>query len=361
MFLKTKAWTPPWTPSPSTIQHCATTLHCRRHYISSTRLLSSSSSHNDHNDPTTHLPTLLTNSLSPYLQTSPPPRIALSCSGGVDSLSLLKAYLSVSPSLPPLTVVHFNHLTRPPSSHSHDLHCITLLTSPSPLPTLLTHTSPHPTFTPTLSSSWRKSVLSSYDLVLTGHHLSDSVESQILKLGRGVSILNLHGIKPVSFINGTTYLRPFINVSKDVLREYLKPDVYSEDESNGDERKGKRNWVRNRLLKDWRAVEHDIERKFGNLEEEVEEFREFFDKEVEGRYGGKVGGEGFKVDGCDYGLIDKLTFRRYVEEKGAKPSRDIFNKVWSKVKQTDGKGKKWTMDLGRNFKVEYEKGHLRVM
>ena len=61
---------------------------------------------------------------------------------------------------------------------------------------------------------------------------------------------------------------------------------------------------------------------------------------------------------------DTITFVtgfRYVEEKGAKPSRDIFNKVWSKVKQADGKGKKWTMDLGRNFKVEYEKGHLRVM
>ncbi|CDI78010.1 hypothetical protein, conserved [Eimeria acervulina] len=95
--------------------------------------------------------------------------------------------------------------------------------------------------------------------LLTGHHADDQLETIFLKLLRGVNVLNLHGMEPLSALtaddafhhvacqqelaglqqlasqNQLAIGRPFLDLPKETLRSYLKAlgSVWSEDSSNG--------------------------------------------------------------------------------------------------------------------------------
>mmetsp|Transcript_57292 Transcript_57292/g.139687 ORF Transcript_57292/g.139687 Transcript_57292/m.139687 type:complete len:802 (+) Transcript_57292:258-2663(+) len=103
-------------------------------------------------------------------------------------------------------------------------------------------------------------------LILTAHHLEDSKESILLKLLRGVHLLNLGGMDEVtnlspvdpdsttnndaSLTNPTILLlRPFLNHSKQELKQYLSDRrlEWREDSSNSSN-KYLRNRVRNELV-----------------------------------------------------------------------------------------------------------------
>ncbi|GMH47273.1 hypothetical protein TrLO_g8673 [Triparma laevis f. longispina] len=303
------------------------------------------------------LPNLLTSTLTPHL--SPTSRIALSCSGGIDSMSLLKSYIT-SDIKHPIDVVHFNHRTRSSMEHERDVECISNLISNDPRCTLKVITNPSSSpFTQTLSSSWRKKHLSKYSIILTAHHFSDSIESQILKLTRGTSILNLKGIEREKYLGGgCLYLRPFVHLNKEELREFLGDVEYNQDESNYDEEKGKRNYVRNKLLPIWKEMDGKVEERFRGLEEEVEEIGEFLESEIIKR-SELFEGEEFNVVGREYDYIDKLSFRRFTERYYIS-SKPIFDKIWEKIKSSIGKGPKWSLDLGGGWIVKFEKGVITV-
>mmetsp|Transcript_57290 Transcript_57290/g.139679 ORF Transcript_57290/g.139679 Transcript_57290/m.139679 type:complete len:802 (+) Transcript_57290:259-2664(+) len=103
-------------------------------------------------------------------------------------------------------------------------------------------------------------------LILTAHHLEDSKESILLKLLRGVHLLNLAGMDEVTNLSpvdpGSTtnndasltnptilLLRPFLNHSKQELKQYLSDRrlEWREDSSNSSN-KYLRNRVRNELV-----------------------------------------------------------------------------------------------------------------
>lgn len=86
------------------------------------------------------------------------------------------------------------------------------------------------------------------DTILLGHHLQDQVENFFIRLFRGSGIKGLSSIKKVSTRNNITLLRPFLDLKKDDLKEYLlKNNIkWIEDESNNDE-KFLRNKIRNFL------------------------------------------------------------------------------------------------------------------
>lgn len=84
------------------------------------------------------------------------------------------------------------------------------------------------------------------DTILLGHHLQDQVENFFIRLFRGSGIKGLSSIKKVSSRNNITLIRPFLDLKKDDLKEYLlKNNIkWIEDESNNDEK-----FLRNKVRK----------------------------------------------------------------------------------------------------------------
>ena len=84
------------------------------------------------------------------------------------------------------------------------------------------------------------------DTILLGHHLQDQVENFFIRLFRDSGIKGLSSIKKVSSRNNITLIRPFLDLKKDDLKEYLlKNNIkWIEDESNNDEK-----FLRNKVRK----------------------------------------------------------------------------------------------------------------
>ena len=127
---------------------------------------------------------LFLSAIAPYSSSS---SIALSISGGVDSMLLLRAYKD-SGFEGNVTAVHFDHRTRSADSggagpsNKDDADLVARAAS-CPL-SVKVWPYPQP-ITPTSASEWRREELGKFDVVVTGHHGGDSVESQVLKMSRG--------------------------------------------------------------------------------------------------------------------------------------------------------------------------------
>jgi tRNA(Ile)-lysidine synthetase-like protein len=93
--------------------------------------------------------------------------------------------------------------------------------------------------------------------LLTAHHRDDAVETFFLRLWRGTGFAGLAGI-PFRRADGVT--RPLLPLPRAALREWLRAlgTPWREDASNLDARIA-RNWVRHRLLPEWRAREPDLD------------------------------------------------------------------------------------------------------
>ncbi|MDD2839504.1 MAG: tRNA lysidine(34) synthetase TilS [Rickettsiales bacterium] len=84
--------------------------------------------------------------------------------------------------------------------------------------------------------------------ILLGHHLQDQAENFLIRLFRGSGILGLSSMQKVSYFRNFTIIRPFLDIKKENLKEYLVENnvKWIEDESNADE-KFLRNKIRNFL------------------------------------------------------------------------------------------------------------------
>jgi len=79
-----------------------------------------------------------------------------------------------------------------------------------------------------------------YDVVATGHHLDDQIETFFINLMRGTGIAGLHGILPK---NGNI-IRPLLFASRDEIGEFVRKNqlAYREDSSNNSKK-----YLRNRI------------------------------------------------------------------------------------------------------------------
>ncbi len=93
--------------------------------------------------------------------------------------------------------------------------------------------------------------------VLTAHHRDDVVETLCLRLERGTGLTGLSGIP---FARAGGIVRPLLPVPREDLRRWLGilGTSWREDESNADTRIP-RNWVRLRLLPQWRAADDEVD------------------------------------------------------------------------------------------------------
>lgn len=74
------------------------------------------------------------------------------------------------------------------------------------------------------------------DVILLGHHLQDQVENFLIRLFRGSGIKGLSSMKKFLLVDNIYLVRPFLNLKKEDLKEYLVQNniKWIEDESNDD-------------------------------------------------------------------------------------------------------------------------------
>ena len=74
------------------------------------------------------------------------------------------------------------------------------------------------------------------DAIATGHHADDVAETFILRLARGAGPDGLAGLKPVSHVDGVTFIRPLLGVRDAALRRFLSDNgiAWREDSTNAD-------------------------------------------------------------------------------------------------------------------------------
>lgn len=99
------------------------------------------------------------------------------------------------------------------------------------------------------------------EILLTGHHLNDSIETVLFRLARGTSIKGLVGISREVYLYGIQIIRPLINKSKkEILHEANHRLVLYRHDSSNDGTDLSRAFIRNKIVP--RFVEHFTESKF---------------------------------------------------------------------------------------------------
>lgn len=111
------------------------------------------------------------------------------------------------------------------------------------------------------------------EILLTGHHLDDSIESSLLNLVRGASINGLTGIPQSTKIFSAEVQRPLLHLSKDQIHQAAERVVllYRHDSTNNDTRMS-RNYMRHEVIpklkqKFGAMVESSFKRLFSNMSE----------------------------------------------------------------------------------------------
>tara|TARA_B100001059_G_scaffold145420_1_gene145360 strand:- start:331 stop:1632 length:1302 start_codon:yes stop_codon:yes gene_type:complete len=114
-----------------------------------------------------------------------------------------------------------------------------------------------------LRYSWFLEILEkeNYKYIVTAHHLNDQLETFLINSSRGSGLKGVIGIPS----NNNNLLRPLLIFSKDKILDYAKKNKikWREDSSNK-ENKYLRNFIRNKIIKDWIKYDPELINKFSN-------------------------------------------------------------------------------------------------
>ena len=120
------------------------------------------------------------------------------------------------------------------------------------------------------------------EFLFVGHHLGDIAENFLIRLFRGSGLDGLSPMQEISEINGIKIIRPFLEISKDELKNYLiaKNIEWFEDETNDDEK-----FLRNKIRKFLASFDDKnlLEKRIYNASKEISKTRDFFDEIMEAR------------------------------------------------------------------------------
>ena len=180
-------------------------------------------------------------------------RIVVAYSGGIDSSVLLYAISSVPEFKEKLFALHVNHGISKNSS-SWEKHCQkTCLSLGVNFVSLAIDFKPEKEINENDMRKARYEALFSWlnkeDVLFTGHHQNDHVETIFFRLMRGTGIKGLSGINKISKLNGIDVIRPLINYSKEDIKNFAKLNKLSwvQDESNLD-LSISRNFIRRKIF-----------------------------------------------------------------------------------------------------------------
>lgn len=171
-------------------------------------------------------------------------RIGLAVSGGADSTALLAALADLRETLGFRAVVlHVDHGLRP-DSHD-DARFVADLAARFGLPchTLRARIRRRPR--ESLEMAARRTRLAFFarmtralglDAIATGHHADDVAETFVMRMARGAGPGGLAGLKPISHVDGITFIRPLLGLRDSDLRAYLRRRglTWREDSTNAD-------------------------------------------------------------------------------------------------------------------------------
>ncbi|GMI31020.1 hypothetical protein TeGR_g8318 [Tetraparma gracilis] len=334
------------------------------------------------------IPSAILSSLEPHFDTpsrvtssgdtpsSAPPHLILSCSGGPDSICLLRSLLLALPSLPSapsLQVVHFDHSTRAGTADDRALVEGLCASSSPPLPLSVHTLGPSEPFSQSAARDWRYSRLLSHalpsraNLVLTGHHRDDNTETFLHSLLRGAGPLRARGIAPERPLGPgrplgpkALLLRPLLRFPKAALLSFCAANSwrYATDPSNlSSHTPGYfRNTLRNSVVPALeRALEArprpalgegegggELARVVGRFDDQARELGEFLDGEV------RRWEEGNRAGGSP-GYVGRLALAKWVlAATGAAPPEAAVKRLAAQMKE--GK-KEWAVDVGGGAQV----------
>ena len=160
---------------------------------------------------------------------APRRRIGLAVSGGADSVALLALMAGLQASHGfDAVVLHVDHGLRPDSAD--DARFVESLAASYGLPFHALRTRVRRRRGESLEMAARRVRLAFFarmttilglDAIATGHHADDVAETFLLRLARGSGPEGLAGLKPVSHVDGVTFIRPLLNVRDADLRRFL--------------------------------------------------------------------------------------------------------------------------------------------
>jgi tRNA(Ile)-lysidine synthetase-like protein len=181
------------------------------------------------------------------------------------------------------------------------------------------------------------------DFTLTAHHLDDVVETFCLRMWRGTGFVGLAGI-PFQRSPGNerneNVVRPFLPVSRAELKEWLTAlgTSWREDASNAD-LEIPRNWVRHRLLPDWRKQEPDLDGRVFKLTREVAKLQPLWERWLNASYSpeevkmrGGIPMEWIRSEGADADFLKRLLPLLGVE----KPLPQVMAEILRQTKDSHG-------------------------
>jgi tRNA(Ile)-lysidine synthase len=120
------------------------------------------------------------------------------------------------------------------------------------------------------------------EFLFVGHHLGDIAENFLIRLFRGSGLDGLSPMQKIFEIKGIKIIRPFLEISKDELKNYLieKNISWFEDETNDDEK-----FLRNKIRKFLASFDDKnlLEKRIYNASKEISKTRDFFDEIMEER------------------------------------------------------------------------------
>lgn len=178
-------------------------------------------------------------------------KVLVACSGGVDSMVLLHLLLAIDIKV---GVAHCNFSLRKDES-DEDLAFVVSTASKLKVPVYTTvfdtknYAKKHRLSTQvaarTLRYNWFSeiAVTHTYDVITTGHHADDDLETFFINLSRGTGLRGLTGIP----LQNENIVRPLLAFSRSQILQYAKKEqlFWREDSSNGS-----RDYVRNKLRLD---------------------------------------------------------------------------------------------------------------
>jgi len=235
-------------------------------------------------------------------------RVAVACSGGADSVALLRLLEALRDTLGVrLLVVHLNHQLRSVESDA-DEGFVRQLAERLGLDCVVQREEVAARATRdrlNLEEAGRRARMEFFtslmadgkaDAVALAHTLDDQAETVLARIVRGAGTRGLAGIYPLMELAGGRIVRPLLGMRRAALRAYLseREQAWREDASNLD-RDRLRNRIRLELLPELNpaAIEH-----LGRLAAQAREEEHFWSALVEGRYRALVSraGDTFELD-----------------------------------------------------------------
>lgn len=328
--------------------------------------------------------------------------VVLSVSGGCDSVAMFHACMELSNTLPTETniqwhVVHFHHRQR---GMNADKDCQFVQQLANEYHQVKFHledwnmfSKEKETFSQNLARSWRRQRLLEYTeeqlsnnkqalgIIMTAHHKNDSQESVLLKLIRGVHILNLKGIEPISQLSTTSstnniwLVRPWLEHPKQDLIQYLRERqmTWREDDSNTSP-KYLRNRIRNELVPLLEELTQDnLDKRMENWVKQSQELQRDIQPRILNYYETHVkdGGKTFhwnpiEDEGRHEDLISSQALYQWIQNQikqsnsSYQLSYDILQSVLEQLYAHPTK-LEWSMDLGSHYQLQRKGLVLQVV